>query len=483
MSTKVQGPQKPTKSGGMDLRVGCDPEARSQWKSIVGKINAPARFCNNLPSVPFDPKFLNRPLSSLRKHVMFSSSTLDQAYKIPVLTEPDLGVCPNLVDPDAYKLSNAHKPELSPADLELIEQAAARGMAPKQYRAKSHFAWMRKQEYMANEAYQPNPIAQYKSRTETMASYSSRLLEQDEDGDKSTEEKARDIEATFDVPNLADLKRKDKPGLTAVKMTPILPSSSDIWATLYTQLQFDESPWEAYGQTEELGLTAMIKPFKKALPGFRERRAQAAYESLLGYMVPDSSEEPDEQGQLHQICRNYSFTNEPPEKIFVFTEVDDEHMGYNLVEAKLTVHNHHDKSYCTDRIKLKRRKFKRNELEPRRKRQHMMLTEKEAAQIQEQDEELYRQEQQEEEELENQRLLEQAAMDEEPEDVEGNGEDQPDELAEEEPAAEEPVAAEEPAAEEEPAEEAVEPHSDAPREPNEEVEMKTEEKKTEDSDE
>eukprot|EP00656_Telonema_subtile_P005789 TRINITY_DN12643_c0_g1_i1.p1 TRINITY_DN12643_c0_g1~~TRINITY_DN12643_c0_g1_i1.p1 ORF type:complete len:385 (-),score=135.16 TRINITY_DN12643_c0_g1_i1:112-1266(-) len=337
---------------------------------------------------------------------MFSSSTLDQAYKIPVLTEPDLGVCPNLVDPDAYRLSNAHKPELTEADLDLIAQAAARGMAPKQYRAKSHVAWMRKQEYMANEAYQPNAIAQYKSRSETMATYSSRMLEQDQDGAKSTEQKVREIEATFDTPNLADLKKKGNPGVHAVKITPILPSSSDIWATLYTQLQFDESPWENYGVSEDVAMNAMIKPFKKALPGFRERAgSQIAYESLLGYMVPDENEPADEQGQLHKYCRNYAFTNEPPEKIFVFTEEADGQMGYNLVEAKLTVHNHHDKSFCTDRVKLKRRKFKRNELEPRRKRQQVMMTESEGKVAQEQDEELYRQEE-EEEVLEKQRLQE-----------------------------------------------------------------------------
>eukprot|EP00658_Telonema_sp_P-2_P068932 TRINITY_DN5796_c0_g1_i1.p1 TRINITY_DN5796_c0_g1~~TRINITY_DN5796_c0_g1_i1.p1 ORF type:complete len:453 (+),score=113.22 TRINITY_DN5796_c0_g1_i1:46-1404(+) len=385
-----------------------DTRSRSEWRSVVGKIAAPARFCNNLPEIPFDPKFLSRPLSSLRKHVMYSATTMDHAYKIPVLTEPDLGVCPNLVDPEAYRLSaDGDSPVPSEADRLLIAMAEAGGITRKAHRTKSQgFAWMRKAEYTANEAFQMNPIAQYKSRSDNMASYSTRILMQDQDAEKTTEEKVRDIEATFDCPDLASLKKKNKPHLKAVKITPILPSSSEMWANMYTQLMFDEDPYKSFGYSEEAALKGYIKPFIQKMPGFRERaQEKIATEHVLGYLLPNKSEdaEADEHGQPYNWCRNYTCTNEPAEKVFVFTEEKDGVIGFNLVESKLTVHGSNNKTNTTDRVKMKQRIFKRAELEPRRKRQRVMMTDDEIRRAEQEDEDLYTRE-----ELEDQaRQLEQ----------------------------------------------------------------------------
>lgn len=387
---------KLAKSGSaVEEMIPCDNSAREDWKRLVGKIAAPAKFYNNLPNIPFDPKFLNRPLSSLQKHVMHTVTTLDHEYKIPILTEPDLGVCPNLVDPEAYRLHfNRASQQLSEEDLTLIDQARTRGVTSKSYRPKHSVAWMKKAEYMANEAYQANPIAQYKSRSSVLEEYSNRQVSQD-DQNKSNEQKISEIEATFVTPELGKLKKKGKPQLKAVKMTPILPAASNLWANLYTQVMFDDDPFDGQSDT---GMEAVMKPFKKHVAGL--------FEQFLQFIVPNRDEPVDEHGQLYKWRRNYSYRSEPQEKVLMFTQRDDHCIGYNLVEAKLAVHHNSDKSFSTDRVKLKRREFKRVELEPRRKRQHVMMTELDIKAASEQDEELFTREGEREEVEEQARLLE-----------------------------------------------------------------------------
>merc|ERR1712086_107064 len=77
-------------------------------------------------------------------------------------------------------------------------------------RAQTNVAWMRKVEYMSNEAFQANPIAQYKSRSETKANYRERAVNQDKiDDAKSEEQKIADIERTFTEPRMEELRHPD----------------------------------------------------------------------------------------------------------------------------------------------------------------------------------------------------------------------------------------------------------------------------------
>lgn len=383
-------------------QVAVDDAARTEWKSLVANVLVPAKFTNTLPEIPFDPKFLNRPLSSLRRHVQYAITSLDHSYKIPVLSEPDMGVCPNLVDPELYRVPDTMEapPALAEPDEILVEQAEAGNtvQGERVYRTQKEQTWMRRSEYMANEAYQANPIAQYRSRADTMLSYRNKIEAGDEY--KTTEQKIADIEASFECPNLADLKHPTKPGLKAVKITPLVPSQTDVWSNLYTQLVFDDCPFEIYGKTEEEGLTAMIKPFRENTKSAARDNRQA--QQLLGYLLPKEQEETDvrhdeEHGQLHQWMRNHAYTMEPYEKVFVFTDLSEGNMRYNIIDAKLTVHSHTSRAYMSDRVHVKRRGFKSAELEPRRKRQRGLMTAAEIEKVAEDDQDLAKAEQEEEE--------------------------------------------------------------------------------------
>lgn len=93
---------------------------------------------------------------------------------------------------------------------------------------------------------------------------------------------------------------------------------------------------------------------------------------FIGYLMPkkEQKEAQDEaEGEQFDWCRNFTFTTEPVEKVFVFTEESDQLLGYNLVEDKQTVHNAQEREYMKDKVSLKRRPFSDEEQELRRKRQ------------------------------------------------------------------------------------------------------------------
>lgn len=61
--------------------------------------------------------------------MLYGVTSLDHEYKIPVLSEPDMGVCPNLVDPELYRVPESVDvpSSFAEADEALIEQAESRG--------------------------------------------------------------------------------------------------------------------------------------------------------------------------------------------------------------------------------------------------------------------------------------------------------------------------------------------------------------------
>lgn len=59
------------------------------------------KYCNSLPDIPFDPKFLSFPFEN-KRFVSYKSTSLEAAYKYDLLTEHDLGVTIDLINPDTY---------------------------------------------------------------------------------------------------------------------------------------------------------------------------------------------------------------------------------------------------------------------------------------------------------------------------------------------------------------------------------------------
>lgn len=61
------------------------------------------KYNNTLPDVPFDPKFLAYPFDADR-FIKYKPTSLEKNYKWELLTENDLGVKIDLINPDTYAL-------------------------------------------------------------------------------------------------------------------------------------------------------------------------------------------------------------------------------------------------------------------------------------------------------------------------------------------------------------------------------------------
>ncbi|CAH3030477.1 unnamed protein product, partial [Porites evermanni] len=77
------------------------------------------KYNNNLPDIPFDAKFIAYPFESNR-FVEYKPTSLEKNYKHEMLTEVDLGVNIDLIDPDTYALDP--NVSLDPDDEKLLEE-------------------------------------------------------------------------------------------------------------------------------------------------------------------------------------------------------------------------------------------------------------------------------------------------------------------------------------------------------------------------
>lgn len=94
------------------------------------------KYCNSLPDIPFDPKFITYPfdqhrwassvspsmectrtnmdtawllLFSCGRFVQYKATSLEKQHKHELLTEPDLGVTIDLINPDTYRIDPSSK--------------------------------------------------------------------------------------------------------------------------------------------------------------------------------------------------------------------------------------------------------------------------------------------------------------------------------------------------------------------------------------
>lgn len=77
------------------------------------------KYCNTLPDIPFDPKFLKYPFA-MNRFIEYKPTSLERNYKYDVLTELDLGVDIDLITPDVYTVTGNEV--LDPADEKLLEE-------------------------------------------------------------------------------------------------------------------------------------------------------------------------------------------------------------------------------------------------------------------------------------------------------------------------------------------------------------------------
>lgn len=152
------------------------------------------KYCNTLPDIPFDLKFITYPFENDR-FIQYNPTSLERNYRYEVLTEHDLGVTIDLINRDLYQ-SDPYS-HLDPADERLLEEDVhtPQDSLRSKYHAKS-VSWLRKSEYISTEQTRFQPQTMEKVEAKVGFNVKKSFVEETLYMDRDTQIKA--IEKTFD---------------------------------------------------------------------------------------------------------------------------------------------------------------------------------------------------------------------------------------------------------------------------------------------
>ncbi|KAM4641668.1 RNA polymerase II-associated factor 1 homolog [Discoglossus pictus] len=194
------------------------------------------KYCNSLPDIPFDPKFITYPFEQNR-FVQYKATSLEKQHKHDLLTEPDLSVTIDLINPDTYRIDP--NVLLDIADEKLLEEEIQAPSSSK--RSQQHakvVPWMRKTEYISTE-FNRYGISNEKPEVKIGVSVKQQFTEEDIYKDRDSQISA--IEKTFEDAQKPILQHYSKPRVTPVEVMPAFPDFK-MWINPCAQVIFDSDP-------------------------------------------------------------------------------------------------------------------------------------------------------------------------------------------------------------------------------------------------
>ncbi|XP_076138673.1 RNA polymerase II-associated factor 1 homolog [Alosa pseudoharengus] len=194
------------------------------------------KYCNSLPDIPFDPKFITYPFDQHR-FVQYKATSLEKQHKHDLLTEPDLGVTIDLINPDTYRIDPNIL--LDPADEKLLEEDIQAPTSSK--RSQQHakvVPWMRKTEYISTE-FNRYGVSNEKVEVKIGVSVKQQFTEEEIYKDRDSQIAA--IEKTFEDAQKAIPQHYSKPRVTPVEVLPVFPDFK-MWINPCAQVIFDSDP-------------------------------------------------------------------------------------------------------------------------------------------------------------------------------------------------------------------------------------------------
>ncbi|KAH7934339.1 hypothetical protein HPB49_025009 [Dermacentor silvarum] len=238
------------------------------WSELVCRV----KYCNTLPDIPFDPKFIAYPFEPNR-FVSYKATSLERNYKHDLLTEHDLGVTIDLIDPKTYEIDpNA---VLHPDDEKLLEEDT---LTPQDSKRSRHHnlvvPWLKKTEYIATEfsryvrlglyvhilykflAPEYPPTKAKPILSAHRVGYNVKKLFKEEDLYMDRESQINAINKTFEEAQKPIEGHYSKPNVRPVEVLPLFPDS-DLWKYPFAQVMFDSDP-APITQLEEMS-QAMIR--------------------------------------------------------------------------------------------------------------------------------------------------------------------------------------------------------------------------------
>ncbi|KAF8567900.1 hypothetical protein P879_04592 [Paragonimus westermani] len=193
------------------------------------------KYKNALPELPFDPKFLAYPLEPSR-FLQYVATSLERNYKHELLTETDVGVEVDLIDPDIFKIDKSVK--LHPDDERLLEDENPAAINARKSRHQKSVSWLRRTEYISTELYNRWNKS---DKVESKLGYSVKRHLNEEIVYRDRESQIAAIEATFKAAKKPIVKHYSKPNVHAVEVLPVLPDFA-LWRYPCAQVIFDDDP-------------------------------------------------------------------------------------------------------------------------------------------------------------------------------------------------------------------------------------------------
>ncbi|XP_016327714.1 RNA polymerase II-associated factor 1 homolog [Sinocyclocheilus anshuiensis] len=194
------------------------------------------KYGNSLPDIPFDPKFITYPFDQHR-FVQYKATSLEKQHKHELLTEPDLGVTIDLINPDTYRIDTSIL--LDPADEKLLEEEIQAPSSSK--RSQQHakvVPWMRKTEYISTE-FNRYGVSNEKVEVKIGVSVKQQFTEEEIYKDRDSQIAA--IEKTFEDAQKSIAQHYSKPRVTPVEVLPVFPDFK-MWINPCAQVIFDSDP-------------------------------------------------------------------------------------------------------------------------------------------------------------------------------------------------------------------------------------------------
>ncbi|XP_031333413.1 RNA polymerase II-associated factor 1 homolog [Photinus pyralis] len=195
------------------------------------------KYCNTLPDIPFDLKFISYPFESSR-FIQYNPTSLERNYRYEVLTEHDLGVNIDLINKDVYAVEPGAC--LDPADEKLLEEDI---LTPQDSKRSRHHArsvsWLRRTEYISTEQTRFQP--QTMDKVEAKVGYSIKKNLKNETLYMDRDSQIKAIEKTFEDSKIAIEKHYSKPNVVPIEVLPIYPDFK-LWKYPCAQVIFDSDP-------------------------------------------------------------------------------------------------------------------------------------------------------------------------------------------------------------------------------------------------
>ncbi|KAF7488611.1 RNA polymerase II-associated factor 1 -like protein [Sarcoptes scabiei] len=196
------------------------------------------KYCNTLPDIPFDPKFIVYPFST-KRFIDYRQTTLEKNYKHDLLTEQDLGVKIDLINPETYEINNCKNIRLAEEDEKLLEDEVVAPQDTKRSRCHNRaITWLKKTEYISTEF---NRYGASSDKTETKVGFGVKKKMRDENFYLDRDSQIVAINKTFESTKKPILSHPGKPGVKPVKIWPVFPDFQ-LWKYPFAQVMFDADP-------------------------------------------------------------------------------------------------------------------------------------------------------------------------------------------------------------------------------------------------